>query len=251
MRRFRSPSLAPLLVVAAASLLVVRSARADDKPRIRAVTPSGEVRGKVVDVAIEGSNLYPNDDVSTSRGEIGLVVTGTPNASKIVVRLTIPEGAAAGPVPITIKTKTGVVVTEKFSVRLRAPVVTKLKPDVLPRGAEYDLVATGTNLVLAGLDPRVSAEAPLTVKIVGRPTDKDFKIHVVVPADAPPGRKSITFENDDGKVSTTVVVALAPPVVSKPVSLAVDRGGERWNSPSRGRTSAPPDPSSSASAIPR
>jgi len=225
MRRFRFPTLASLLVVAAAPLLLVRSAQADDKPRIRSVTPSAEVRGKVVDVAIEGSNLFPNEDVSTSRGEIGLVVTGTPTASKIVLRLTIPEGAAAGPVRITIKTKTGVVVTEKFSVKLRTPVVLKLKPDVLPRGAEYDLVASGTNLVLAGVDPRVTVEAPLTVKIVGQPTDKEFRLHVVVPPDAPVGSKAIVFENDDGKVSATVVVALAPPVVTKPTSLAVDRGG--------------------------
>lgn len=222
MRLLRSLAFAAALLGAVSSF---RSASADDAPRIRSVSPLSALRGGVVDVVLEGSNLYPNVDVLTSRGEIGLVVTGTATATKITVRLTIPEDAKPGTVPLTIKTKTGVVTTEKFSVKLRAPVVSKIKPDVLLRGGEYDVVVSGTNLVLSGGDTTVAIEAPLTQKLVGRPTDKEFKLHVVVPADAPTGSKSIQFETADGKVSTMVIVALAPPVVSKPQMVAVDRAG--------------------------
>ncbi len=222
MRRLRAVSFAVAVLSALAS---PRSACADDVPRIRAVTPLFALRGSVVDVAIEGTNLSPNEDVLTSRTEIGLVVTGTSNAQKITVRLTIPDTAPPGPVPLTIKTKSGVVTTEKFLVKVRTPVVAKTKPDTLPCGGEYDVIVSGTSLVLTNGDTNVTIEAPLTSKTVGRPTDKEFKLHVVVPADAPIGPKTIQFETPDGKVSTIVVVALAPPLVTKPTSVAVDRGG--------------------------
>ena len=141
------------------------------------------------------------------------------------MRLTIPDSAKAGPVPITIKTKSGVVTTEKFSVKLRSPVVAKVKPDSLLRGGEYDVVLSGTHLVLPGDETRVSIEEPLTAKVVGRPSDREFKVHVVVPPDAPTGPRSLLLETTDGKVSSMLVVALAPPLVSKPKIVAVERGG--------------------------
>ena len=222
MRRLRSLAFAVAVLTCAAA---PRSACADDLPKIRAVSPTSALRGGVVDVVIEGTNLSPNEDVLTTRTEISLVVTGSVTAQRITVRLTIPEGAAPGPVPLTIKTKSGVVTTEKFVVRMRTPVVARVKPDVLLRGGEYDVTVTGTNLVLSNGDTNVTMEAPLVSKTVGRPTEKEYKLHVTVPADAPTGPKSVQFETTDGKVSAMVIVALAPPVVSKPATVAVDRAG--------------------------
>lgn len=198
----------------------------EDPPKIRSVAPATALRGGTVDVALEGTALFPHDEVKCNRGEIGLVVLPLPTANRIVLRLTIPETASAGPVELSVKTKFGVAKSDRFQVRLRSPVVSKVVPASLVRGAEYDVRLEGSNLAFVGQETRLVVDAPMAVKLVGKPTDKLLTLKVTVPPDTPAGPRSIGVETTDGKFAASVTVLLAPPSVTAVTPATVLRGGE-------------------------
>ncbi|MFO0932242.1 MAG: hypothetical protein U1E39_05985 [Planctomycetota bacterium] len=218
---------APLLALAAAlTLLAVadRPVAGDDVPKIRSVTPGSAFRGGTVDVVIEGQNLHPHDELKCSRNDIGVALQPGPTPSKLVIRLVIPDSTPAGPVTFTIRTKTGVVKTEKFAVKLRAPTVTKVTPPQLVRGSEYDLRLEGTYLAFGGEETRVSAEAPMVAKVTGKPSERAMSVRLVVPADTPVGSRGVTLETVDGKVTFNVTVLYAVPAVTALTPAVAPRG---------------------------
>lgn len=228
MRTSRRRSLPVLLALSllGAAAGPAREARADEAPKIRAVTPASATRGQSVDVSIEGTNLAPLDEVTTTRDDLSVTVQGRATANKIVVRLTIPEAAAAGTVPLIVKTPKGVAKTERFVVRLRAPVVTKLRPDPVTRGTELDVAITGSFLFFTGLETTLTVEPPVTARLLPKSTATELKVHLVVPRDTPPGPRSILIKTTDGQVSAPFTVTLAPPAIAS-VSPAVVVRGEK------------------------
>ena len=218
----------PLALLASLAALVPSprpSAAADDVPKIRALTPAFATRGQTIDVAMEGSNLAPFDEIKCGRPEISMTAEKSVDPHKVMLRFVIPDTAAAGPVPITLKTKTGVATTDRFQVRLRSPVVSKVKPDTVPRGGEVDVAVTGLNLSFLGQETQVVVEAPMTATVTGKPTDKALTVHLVVPAGVAPGAKSLQLTTTDGKVTAPFVVALAPPEFTSVTPATVVRGG--------------------------
>jgi|GEM_PF-2071472 len=225
MRRSRLllPALLHLLLLSAAAG-PVHEALADDAPKIRAVSPASATRGQSVDVTVEGSNLAPLDDVSTPRDDVSVTVQGRSTANKVVVRLTIPDSAAAGAVPLVLKTAAGIAKTDRFVVRMRSPVVTKVRPDPLLRGVETDVTITGTHLLFLGLETAVTVEPPVTVRLLPKSTATELRLHLVVPRDTPPGPRSIVIKTTDGQVSAPFTVLLAPPTVVSVAPAVVVRG---------------------------
>src|SRR5436190_18462523 len=173
MRRARSAVLLAFLLFGTSSPLLA----GEDSPKIRTVTPGFALRGSTVDVAIEGSNLFPYDEIKISRKEINLTPLGGSESHKLNVRLTVQESAEGGPVTITVKTKAGIATTDRFSVRLRSPTVSKVKPEVVQRGDTVDLVLTGTNLLITGQDTKVTVDPPMTAKLI-KSTDKTLTVKV-------------------------------------------------------------------------
>ena len=218
---------APLLValvLGAFAFAAAPAARAADEPRIRSVSPAYGLRGSTVDVAIEGQNLHPYEELKCERGDVSMTVLTGQTPTRVRVRFVIPEGAEAGPVKVRLKTKTGIVTTEKFTVRLRSPVVTRVVPDTVTRGGTHRLVLTGSWLMFLGRDTAVGVEAPMTAKLVGKPTEKSLTVDVTVPPGFPPGPKALTVETTDGKFAAAFVVTLAPPVVTAVTPPEVARG---------------------------
>jgi hypothetical protein len=177
-----------------------------------------------VDVAIEGQGLAPIQEVICDRKDLTVTRLPNPTANRVPLRIIIPETAAPGPVKITIKTKGGTVSIDRFQVRLRWPLVSRVAPDSVARGTEADLVVTGSNLLFTGQDTKVTVDPPVKARISGKPTEKSLTIHVVVPPDTPPGPRAILLETTDGKVSTQFNVLLAPPSVASVVPAQVARG---------------------------
>jgi hypothetical protein len=227
MRRFSA-----LTVLRSALILVLAAgpAFADDTPKIRSVTPTSAFRAGTADVTIEGLNLLPYDELISNRPEISFVVLPVPTAYKIVLRLTLPDACSPGPVEFSIKTKTGVVKTDKFSVKLRSPIITRTTPSAIVRGGEADVKLDGTNLAFMGQDSIVTVDSPMTAKLAGKPAGKgaatSLTVHLVVPFSTPVGSHSLTIETTDGKATTVLNVALAPPVVTQVTPLAIARGAE-------------------------
>lgn len=215
-----------LALAAALTLLAVpgRPAAGDDVPKIRSVTPGAAFRGGTVDIVIEGQNLHPYDELKCSRNEIGVSLQPGPTPSKLVVRLVLPDSTPAGPLTLTIRTKTGVVKTEKFAVKLRAPTVTKVAPAQLVRGSAYDLRLEGTYLSFAGEETRVSAEAPMVAKLTGKPSERAMSLHLVVPPETPVGSRAVTLETVDGKFTLNVTVLYAVPAVTALTPAVAPRG---------------------------
>ncbi len=202
------------------------AAFADDVPKIRSVTPNSAPRGTQVDVVFEGSNLAEVDDVLCSRQYVGVMKQKGATDHRLVVRLTIPDDAEAGPVKLTLKSKSGDAVTERFSIKLRAPILSKMKPDVFRRGGEYDVSVAGTNLEIATAAAKVVVDAPMTVKNLPASTDKGLVLKLTVPGTTPPGAHVMTVETPDGKVSATFTVVLSPPSVSRAEPAAAPRGAK-------------------------
>ncbi|MBL9087052.1 MAG: hypothetical protein JNM10_07890 [Planctomycetia bacterium] len=218
---------APLLALAAALTLLAVAGRpvaGDDVPRIRSVTPGSAFRGGTVDIVIEGQNLHPYDELKCSRSDVSVSLQPGPTPSKLVLRLVIPDTTPAGPLTLTIRTKSGVVKTEKFAVKLRAPAVTKVTPAQLVRGAEYDLRLEGTYLAFPGEEPRVTAEAPMVAKLTGRPSERAMSVRLTVPAETPVGSRAVTIETSDGKFTLNVTVLYAVPAVTALTPAATPRG---------------------------
>jgi len=200
-----------------------RPATGDDVPRIRTVNPGSVFRGGTVDVVIEGQNLHPYDELKCSRNDVAVSLQPGATASKLVVRLVIPSTTPAGPLALTIRTKTGVVKTEKFTVKARAPVVAKVTPTAVVRGGDYDLRLEGTFLAFLGEETKLTVDAPMVAKVSGKPSDKTMTVRVTVPADTPVGPRPITLETIDGKVTTSVTVLLAVPTLASIAPAAVVR----------------------------
>ncbi len=152
------------LALVASAAWAVAGDEPKEPPKIRSVVPASAFRGQTVDVAIEGTALYPADEVSSTRPEIGIVVQTSSTPFKLMLRLTIPDTAAAGSVPITVKTKIGTIKTEKLQVKLRTPVVNRVRPDLVRRGAEYDLVVEGLRLAITGAETKATVDPPMTAK---------------------------------------------------------------------------------------
>lgn len=215
-----------LLLIALASFLFASAperARADEAPKIRSVTPATAFRGQTVDVVIEGSGLFPVDEVTTTRADVGIQVQNASTSFKLMLRVTIQDTATPGSVPITIRTKIGTAKTEKLQVKLRTPVVNKVKPDVLRRGGEYDLTVEGLRLLMPGADSKVTVDAPMTAKKT-KGSEAQMTVHVVVPPTTPPGTKTLTVETADGKASGSFTVTLSPPSVKEVMPATIARG---------------------------
>ncbi len=219
----RSALLLPALLCVV-SVGPVRDALADDLPKIRAVSPASATRGQSVDIVVEGTNLAPLDEVTTTREDVSVTVQGRATANKVVVRMTIPDAAAAGVVPLTLRTPAGIAKTERFVVRMRSPVVTKVKPDPLARGVETDVTITGSQLLFQGLETTVTVEPPVTAHVLPKSTATELKVHLVVPRETPPGPRSIVIKTTDGQVSAPFTVALAPPTLVSVTPAVVVRG---------------------------
>jgi hypothetical protein len=206
----------PFLLAVALSLAAVasRPATGDDVPKIRAVTPGSAFRGGTVDVVVEGQNLHPYDELKCSRNDVSVSLQPGPTPSKLVLRLVIPDSTPAGPLTLTIRTKTGVVKTEKFAVKLRSPSVSKVTPTQVVRGGEYDLRLEGTYLAFAGEETRVVAEAPMVAKLTGKPFERAMSVRLTVPAETPVGSRTVTLETVDGKFTLNVTVLYAVPAVT-------------------------------------
>ena len=214
------------LSVLLAALPAARGEAADDPPKIRTLSPAYAPRGTTVDIVIEGTNLYPLDEVKCSApGVVALVQDGS-TAVKLKVRLTIAETVTAGTVQLAVKTKNGTAMTERFSVRLRAPMVSKVKPDALKRGGEYDLAITGSYFALPGIDPKLTTDAPMSVVKAAKSDDKTLYVRLTVPAATPVGTHAIAIEMPDGKVNAAFTVLLSPPTATGVKPAAVPRGGE-------------------------
>lgn len=218
---------APLLALAVALTLLAVAGRpvaGDDVPKIRSVTPGSAFRGGTVDVVIEGQNLHPYDELKCSRSDVSVSLQPGPTPSKLVLRLVLPDTTPAGPLTLTIRTKTGVVKTEKFAVKMRAPAVTKVTPAQVVRGAEYDLRLEGTYLSFPGEETRVTAEAPMVAKLAGRPSERAMSVRLTVPAETPVGSRAVTIETSDGKFTLNVTVLYAVPAVTGLAPAVTPRG---------------------------
>src|SRR5688572_3233012 len=221
MRRFASLRLASLALVLVGA---ARPASADDAPKIRVIRPSSAPRGGTVDVDIEGANLHPFQEIRTNRGEISVVPQPGASPNKVTIRLTIPDDAPAGPVSISIRTKDGGATTDRFSVKLRSPTVTRITPSVLARGAEATLRFEGMNLFFVGQETKVTVAAPATVKLEGKPSGTSISVRLLVPPTTPPGLLPVVVETVDGKFAANVTVALAPPSIAGVTPAALARG---------------------------
>jgi hypothetical protein len=218
--------LATALAAAALCLAPGRASFAGDPPKIRSVLPANAPRGSQAEVTIEGSNLSAVTDVLTNRADVGIVKLGGGTDHRLVLRVTIPDGAEPGPLKITLKSANGNVDTEKFTIRLRAPVPAKVKPDVLRRGAEYDLTLPGVNLEIGTAETKVTVDAPMTVKNMPASTEKGLLLHLVVPAATPAGAHALVLETVDGKASVPFTVVLSPPGVMGLEPTKVARGAK-------------------------
>ena len=215
------------LALLAAVLLasgVARDAQAGDPPKIRSVTPTSAPRGGTVDVVIEGTNLYPIEDVVLGVSDIGSALQPGNNDRRLVVRLTIPDTANAGAVTITVKTKEGAVRTDRFSVRLRTPTVTKISPAALHRGATVETTITGTLLSFPGYETKVTTDGGITAERNPKSTASSLMLKVVVPMTAPAGAHAFTLETSDGKVVVPFTVLLSPPTLASITPATVLRG---------------------------
>src|SRR5262249_38825807 len=151
-------------------------------------------RGSTVDVTIEGANLYPVEDVSVGQADVGSALQPGNGDHRLVVRLTIPDSAPAGPITISVRTKEGTVKTDKFSVRLRLPTAPRVAPLAIHRGATVEVVLTGTLLSFPGYDTKVTTDAGITVERLARSTATSLALKVAVPPAAPVGPHAYVVE---------------------------------------------------------
>lgn len=200
-----------------------REAFANDAPVLRSVNPTSVLRGGTHDVVLEGRNLHPYDELSLSRNDVSATVQAGANANRLVVRLVVPSNVPAGPLTLALKTKNGVAKRD-VAIRLRSPVVTRVTPAEVVRGGDYEVRLDGAFLAFQGEETLLSVEAPMTAKLAPRPAEKTLTLKVTVPPDTPPGPRPITLETSDGKVTTTLVVALAVPALTALAPDTVARG---------------------------
>jgi hypothetical protein len=201
-----------------------RPAAADGLPKIRSVNPAGTPRNTTVDVTIEGSNLAPLEDASTNVPDVSVVILTGGNDHKVQLRLTVPDSVPAGTITLRLKTKGGLATWDRFAIRARNPVLSKVVPGRFKRGGEYDATATGLFLAFTGYETKVTTEPPVTVAVKGKATEKSLGLHFVVPAAAPVGMHTLTVETTDGKASVPFEVAFSPPVVASVAPAAVVQG---------------------------
>jgi hypothetical protein len=215
-----------LLAFLATAPFAARGEAADDAPTIRAITPNAAARGTSVEIAIEGKNLFPLIEVKSSvAGVIPQVLDGS-TAFKLKVRLTLSENVPAGPIALAVKTRNGTVQTERFTVRLRAPIVSKVVPAQVKRGGDYEVTITGQHFSLPGLEAKVTVPAPMAVARLPKGDEKTLVVKLTVPPTAPAGPHAITVEMPDGKANAAFTVLLAPPAVKAVKPASVARGGE-------------------------
>ena len=220
----RAARLAALVLVALAAPGLARDASAGDPPKIRSVTPASAPRGSTVDVAIEGTSLYPVEDVVVGAQDIGSALQPGNGERRLVVRLTIPDSAQPGPVSITVKTKDGTVRTDRFSVRMRIPTVTRAVPAALHRGATVDVTLTGTLLAFPGYDTKVTTDGGIKADVGAKSTATTLLLKVVVPMTAPAGPHAFSVETTDGKVAVPFTVLLSPPTLASVTPATIARG---------------------------
>ena len=195
-------------------------------PKIRSVSPTAGLRGSTADVTIEGSNLFPVEEVTASAADVSVVVQPGSSEHHLVLRLTIPESAPPGPLTIKVRTKDGSDSSSRFQVRLRAPVVSKVVPESVRRGAAYELSLSGSNLAFAGAETAVTTDAPMTATRLPKSTDRLLVVKLVVPPETPPGPHPVTVETSVGKFTASFLVLLSPPAIAGIEPAAVVRGGE-------------------------
>src|SRR5262249_51434055 len=111
-------------------------------PVLRKLTPASGVRGKTVELKLEGEHLASVTEVtSTLPGWKAAVLPG--GSGKVVtVRVTLPKGAPAGAYPVVLKTAAGASAGLPFTLDLYAPVA-EAEPNDSPRtGQKVTLPAT-------------------------------------------------------------------------------------------------------------
>jgi hypothetical protein len=206
-------------------LLVATPARAADEPRIRSIQPAVVERGVGTDVVVEGTNLWPVEDVTVNRADVSVSVASSGNSpTRLRLHVTTSEASKPGPMRLTVKTKSGTATSDRLSVRLRSPTVSKVTPNELSRGRTYDVVVAGANLALKGSETKTSVPAPMTVARGEASTDRQLLAKVGVPPEAPLGPSAITIETEDGKVSAPFTVVASPPSVESVEPGRVVRG---------------------------
>jgi hypothetical protein len=205
--------------------LAATPARAADEPRIRTIQPAVVERGVGTDVVVEGTNLWPVEDVTVNRADVSVSVASSGNSpTRLRLHVTTSEASKPGPMRLTVKTKSGTATSDRLSVRLRSPTVSKVTPNELSRGRTYDVVVAGANLALKGSETKTSVPAPMTVARGEASTDRQLLAKVGVPPEAPLGPSAITIETEDGKVSAPFTVVASPPSVESVEPGRVVRG---------------------------
>jgi hypothetical protein len=176
-------------------------------PTLTSITPSSGLRGTVVAVVLNGTNLIATTAVTvTPAAGIGVTITSV-NSNTVTANFTIAVGAATTARTVTVTTPAGISNSVTFTVQ--GPTLTSITPTSGVRGTAVPVTITGTHLngataVSAGGAGVTIAASSIAVNAAGTSLTATFTIAsnaaittrnvtVTTPSGTTPVNAAVTF----------------------------------------------------------
>lgn len=176
--------------------------------RVLEIAPSRASVGALIEIRGVGFSAVASENTVQFNGSAATVVSST----KTAIRVTVPAGAASGPVTVTSPKGNGV--SQRPFTLLVPAVITGIEPRLVPQGTKNRLIITGSNLDSV---TTVDFPRPDLAALVHRlgTTGTTLIIELNVDANVPLGSYSFSVANPAGVTqSQTVAVIVGKPVPS-------------------------------------
>lgn len=170
-------------------------------PTLATLSPAAGARGTTVSVALTGDHFIEALNVLVSGAGVTVGAITVANPTSLTADFVIDPLAATGDREVAVRTLGGISVPKTFTVRLAAPTLTVITPNVGVRGRTSAVTLTGTDFVPGGTTVAVSGSG-ITVSGVTVTSSTTLTANFAVATDAAIGDRTVTVTTVSGTSGT-------------------------------------------------